>query len=323
MRTGRTMRAAGAHRTVADVVRQASAVPQQAVDHPFWMKYLRSLAVVQMDRPGVRTVLCLPTCEGAVGVLSVAVVEHLARLRSTTPLSAPSGADSGRRASVFTSGKYSDATMQGLVAGMPLINGSKLMSYVDVIRFLPEDFPDDRSDWALHRDTIRQWATRVVPPAEPARVHARVSATPVVVIGGHSALEADLGLLQSCSPGVALLADVGQGLGRWFRHPILVADPGAEAEPWLREVEPSLVIAVGAAGWRSPLRHALGAAPQLLVLDRRSGAAADVVEDIVLTEPTDVSTTPAPPHGIEAWSFKEQLAPAQGSSPEDLDEDLF
>lgn len=317
------MRGATTGRTVADVMRDAAAAPAEPRRHAAWMAYLERCAVAQLPLPGRRTVLVLPSSEYAPATLALAVVEYLLSTRAKQPLDVATSDDVGRAASVFTSGSYSDSVISAVTGTRIQINGSKLEKYLDIVRILPDGFLDPRPARLLNRDTISVWTRHLPPGVEGARVHARVSATPIVVIGNRAPLLRDLEALQIVCPDALRLADVGGGTSSWFRHPVICLDPGTEVPEWLRAAPVSLVIAVGAAGWRSPVRHALGAAPQVLVLDRRSGTSVDVVDDIVLTEPVTVPVAPEPPMGIEAWGFDEALIPTQGVRASPDDEDLF
>lgn len=243
-------------------------------------------------------------------------------IRVRQPLDVVGAEDVGRCASVFASGSYEDAVIRSVTDTRILINGSALEKYLDIVRVLPDGFWADRPTRRLDRQTISVWSRHLPRDVDGARVHARVSATPVVVIGNRTPLLDDLGALESIGPDVLRLCDVGAGAG-WFRHPVICVDSNSEVPDWLPSLRPSLVVAVGASGWRSPARYALGAAPQILVLDRRSGSCVDVVSDIVLTEPRTVATPVLPPRGVEAWSFDEVTLPLRRTGSADDDGDLF
>lgn len=317
------MRGATTRRTVTDVMRDAAAARVAPRRHPAWMAYLEQCAVAQLPLAGRRTALVLPSSEYAPAILTLAVVEHLLARRATQPLDMVTSAHVGWPASVFTSGSYSDSVITAVTDIRIQIHGSKLEKYLDIVRILPEGFPDDRPSRVLNRETVSVWTRHLPKGVEGARVHARVSATPVVVIGNRAPLLRDLQELEGVCPDAVRLADVGGGPSSWFRHPVICLDPGTQVPEWLRSAPASLVIAVGAAGWRSPVRHALGSAPQLLVLDRRSGTSVDIVDDILLTEPSSVPVTPAPPAGVEAWSFDEAVIPGPRTPASPDEEDLF
>ena len=316
-----------ARRTVADVLRSTAGVVTPARPRPGWMQYLESCALAQLPLGSRRTVLVLPSSEYAPAVLALAVVDHLATLRSRVGLDCPSGDDVQRFASVFTNNAYRDERISAVEEGRVRIAGLTVTTYADAVRVLPAGFPDERPSRVVPGDVQSAWDRRGGKGVNGPRLHSRVAAAPVVVIGSRAPLVEDFTDLAPLWPDAGRLADVGAGLRAWFRHPVICINPGDAPEPWLRSVTPALVVAVGAAGWRSPVRHALGVAPQILVLDRRSAAAVDVVADIVLTEPASVATVPTPPPGIEAWSFDESLIPSPRTPLFDADaeahEDLF
>lgn len=318
------MRRASTRRTVADVMRDAAAVPAQHRPFPKWANFLKQFAVAHLWLQSCRrTVLVLPTGEFAPALLTLVVVERLMAVRTRQPLDVVSGEDVGRSASVFASGCYEDAVIRSVTGTRILINGSSLEKYLDIVRMLPGGFIADRPSRRLERETISVWSRHLPKDVDGARVHARISATPVVVIGNRAPLLNDLGALEGLFPDAVRLCDVGAGPGTWFRHPVICVDPSSQVTDWLQNLRPSLVVAVGASGWRSPVRHALGSAPQILVLDRRSSSCVDVVSDILLTQPRTVETPVPPPHGVEAWTFDEVTLQPPGAGLAGDEGDLF
>lgn len=291
--------------------------------HAPWICYLDDLAhaMVTGHSDVRRVIVALPTADLAAAVTAVAAVRHLGELRNAVPLPGVGPEDAGCRVSAFTSGQYRDVVLTAVTPEAVSVGGTTLTLYTDVVRRLPDGFPTDRPRRHLDARTVAAWAT-VAGSADPARVHARAAATPVVVIGDHRPFATDLAELDDTWTSAEDLADSHHDIDRWFRHPVLVCDPGAAPPAWLAQVTPSIVIAVGAAAWRSPLRHALWDAPHLLLLDRRSGAAIDLVDDICLTNPDTRPLPTMPPRGIEAWGIDDITTAAAGDVDPD-DEDLF
>lgn len=115
------------------------------------------------------------------------------------------------------------------------------------------------------------------------------------------------------------MLDPGDGLEKWFRHPVIVADPLSPVPAWLGGCDVAAVVCDGAAAWRAPLRRTFPTAAHVLVLDRRSTAAADLVEEIIAGNPTTEPFPSLPPPGVDAWRIGERDVVA----PVDDDEDLF
>lgn len=295
------------------------------LDCPTWLRYLLDAAATAALRPVSpprRLLLALPTSELAAATVAVGAVSALVRLRKTAPLTAPSADQVGKRVSVFHSGCYCDSELRACDDASARLRANVILTRnLDVIRPLPEDFPEDRSDRRLksESETVQVWQEAAGVGPESTRIHARVSATPVVVIGHRNVIDAHLAELGRLWPGAARLVDAGRGLDAWFRHPAIVCSPQCDIPPWLREIQPSLVICDGAAAWNSRLRLEFPDAPHVLVLDRRSQAAVALVEDIKAGNPRTEPFAPVPPAGIEGWRIGELRV----ALPIDDDEDLF
>ncbi|MGH9157112.1 MAG: hypothetical protein ACRD1K_15025 [Acidimicrobiales bacterium] len=288
-----------------------------------WIDYLDGLAslMVTRDCDTPRAIVALPTVDLAGAVAAAASARHLGGIRAAVPLPGVGPDDAGCRVSAFTSGAYRDATLTVVTGETVSVGGTTLTRYTDVVRRLPDRFPTDRPRRRLDESTVAAWSI-VAGSANPYRVHARVSATPVVVIGHHRPFTADVAELGAIWPWAHDVTDCHHDIDRWFRHPVLVLEPGVVPPEWVAHVTPSLVVVVGAAAWRSPLRHALWGAPHLLLLDRRSAAAVDLVDDICLTNPPTCPLPLTPPPGIEAWAIKE-IAPTAATLADPDEEDLF
>lgn len=287
-----------------------------------WIGYMDDLARLMAtgDIGAHRVIVALPTVDMAAAIIAVAAVKHLGRLRSAAPLPVVGPDDEGHSVSAFMSGEYRDALLSAATSGRVRVDGTTFSLYADVVRRLPKGLTANRPRMRrLDGRTVAAWTT-IAGDTDPARVHAHVAATPVVVIGDHRPFAADLTELDALWSSASELADSHSDLDRWFRHPVLVCDPGAVPPAWLADVTPSVVVLVGAAAWRSPVRQALWNAPHLLLLDRRSAAAVDIVDDISLTNPVTRPLRSLPPQGIEAWGI-EEIAGTWGAESEG--EELF
>jgi hypothetical protein len=293
---------------------------------PAWLAFLRDTATMAVLRPVApprRLLLALPTAELAAAALAHGAVAALARHRTRNRLATPSLDDAGEWVSAFFTGAYRDTTLEAAGPGWATVVGATTMTtYADVVRPLPAGFPEDRRPRRLKDDgpVLSAWRGEVAGGVDPARLHARCSATPVVVIGSHAAVYADAGELEALWPKAAAFLDPGHGLDTWFRHPVVVCDPRSEVVAWLGGARPALVVCDGAAAWRSQLRRAFPDDAHILVVDRRSPAGIDVVEEIGAANPRSEPFAPAAPPGIEAW----RIAEAAGSAVADgADEDDF
>jgi hypothetical protein len=287
-----------------------------------WFAYLAKLgagSTVEPRNPPRRVLLGLPTTSLAGAVISASGIVALGRLRSHSPLNSPSSDDVGKRVSAFTGGCYVDVPLVAADGTTARVNDTTLERYTDVIRRLPDGFPD-RGRRKLQEPVIEAWQDAAPPGIDGARLHARVSATPIVVLGHRSALTADLEMLEEVWPQISRLVDVGTSFDDWFRHPLIVLDPNASVPAWGQSVTASLVVCDGAAAWRSPIRRALGSATHLLALDRRSPAAVDLADLVSDSNPETDLVVPFPPAGVEVWSLIERLDESADASD---DEDLF
>lgn len=292
-------------------------------DVPPWVKFLVDAAVLAALRPldpPRRFVVVLPTAEAASAVLTTGAVSALANHRTRNPIDVDLP-EPGARISAFYSGLYCDTTLVEVTEEGVRLPRVLLTRNLDVIRPLPEMFPGERADRRLKTESqlVAAWQLATDAGHEAMRVHARVSAEPVIVLGHRSDLLHGLALLDPIWPIASSFLDCGQRLDQWFRHPVLVVDPRTEVRPWAREVRPSLIVCDGAAAWRSNLRFAFPDAAHVLVLDRRTDVAAELSDDLRASKFETLPFAPQPPDGVEAWRIHERFAgPAV-----DPDEDEF
>ncbi len=298
-------------------------LPQASdVSVPTWLSFLRdtgAIAASQLVEPPRRTLLALPTDELAAAAVAVGVIAALASHRITHPLDVLTDADAGCAVSAFDSGDYSDTDLLDAKPGAVCVGQTTMTKYADTVRRLPDGFPTDRSLRRLGNcPTVAAWQCAGF-GVDPARLHARCSATPLLVIGSRQRLTADLATLDDVWPQSLDLLDPGTGLEAWFRHPVIVADPRTPVPPWLPGCNVASVVCDGAAAWRRPLRRAFPTASHVLILDRRSPAAVDLVEEITASNPTTEPFVPVPPPGVDAWRIGERdLSPVTIEDDEDL-----
>jgi hypothetical protein len=276
---------------------------------PAWLDYLRnvgSLAAIRQVSPPRRLLLGLPTTDLAAAAVAVGAVAGAAYVRVRRPLDIPGSGDVGARVSAFVDAAYRDMKLVAADGSGVKVGWTHFSEYADSVRVLPDGF-DERSDRKLKQNhPVRTaWTAMDLNGTNAMRVHARCSAHPVIVVGQRSALAADLADLDAVWPFANAFVDVGFGLDGWFRHPVLVCDDTCEPTDWLCGCQPALVVCDGAAAWRSQLRRALPDVAHILVADRRSRAAVQLVEEIQAGNPTTEPAVPAPPVGIEAWRIGE------------------
>ena len=286
-----------------------------------WLRFLRDLGIRSVLRPTVptrRVLIGLPTSELGAAVLVGAGVWALARHRRTNPLDRASGADVGRLASTLIDGRYADTELLEVTDAFVKVGQKKETRYGDIVRPMPVGFPTDRRTRKFAEARLKAWES-VGEGTDPRRLHARVSATPVVAIAQRSALEDDLATLELVWPNIRNLLDPGAGLESWFRHPLIVCGPTTPWPEWVGGVNPALVVCDGPAAWRSPLRRCFADAPHLLVLDRSSPAAVDECDELISARVETAQALDEPPSGIETWRIVEQAtAPASSDDDEDL-----
>jgi hypothetical protein len=188
------------------------------------------------------------------------------------------------RASAYLAGRFTDTMI--LHAGPVELDfgGERLTRNRDSVHRLPAAFPerrDHRLDPRLREQLISCY--NCLPAAVGFRHSARC-AHPVLVVGEPTAVRDDIAVLATLHPGAYLAArlDHGNMLDGWYRHPVLVAGrlPRPEADSWLDEVRPRLVVFAGSAGWAASWRGRWPSVPQLLLLSRRSPAAVEAATSI-------------------------------------------
>jgi hypothetical protein len=286
---------------------------QETSPYPEWIRFIRaSVGALSLDSnpPRQRAVISLPVLELSAGIATFLAVRHFAIRRSTNPLDNPTSAMQSKPASYFGSGRYEDVQILDVENDIPRLQYSggtvSLGKYPDVIRQLPESFERRSSHRKISQSTLSAWKTVERFDVSAGRIHARVSAMPILFIGSRGALEADLEVLSGLFPSPPEFCDIGSSLSSWFRHPVIAVGPQIPQDrDWLGDVTPSLVILVGAAAWHSNLRRIFWDAPHMLLLDRRSQTAVGIASEIELSQPIFSEVDLDIPRGIEATWFSD------------------
>lgn len=292
------------------------AKPSRVNAHPPWVGALQRLVAVALGAdPSTRFIAGLPTVELTAAVSCMSAVEAQIRTLQTTALNRPERADLGAWVSVSTGGEYIDARLDAVGQDYVRVGQSTFTKNLDAVRVIPHELVELRDRRVLRPAIEDAW--RSLSPTDGYRLHAKVSARPIVVIGSLVALRSELDVLAPLWPKAPFVLDLGCTFDQWFRHPALVISPQAEIVPWVAALDPALVIIVGAAGWRSTARRALSHAPQVWLLDRKSPAAVEAIDELLLSQPAALPVKEAFA-GIEVYAFEE--AAVVGNAADDEDE---
>lgn len=278
---------------------------------PRWLDDCATVAARAAEAPSTRgrLVLALPTLEFAAAGVALRLTQSAAEKRATTPLSLIGADHVGKPVSTFVGGKFEDASLTAVSGAEVRVGLVRVTTggFADVIRPLPDGFPNRRTR-KPSLEIAASWG-RVLGVDRPdvaRRIHARVSARPVLVIGEPGAFGVDVDELAG-QPGTRFV-DAG-GVDGWLRHPVITSGTTLDDRQWLTDVDPSVVIVCGAAGWRSPLRRAVHDALQVVLLDRTAQATPEVVDEMALGVQADLpEPRPRVPAGVGAWSFVEAAA---------------
>ena len=192
----------------------------------------------------------------------------------------------GVRVSAYLDGRFTDKVL--LRAGPAELDfgGHRLARNRDSVHRLPAKFPE-RHDQRLGPE-LREHLMPCLgcPPAAAGFRHSARCAHPVLIVGEPTAVHDDVAVLTALHPDAHLPArlDLGTGLDAWYRHPVLATGrlPRPDADGWLDEVRPRLVVFAGSAGWQVSWRGRWPDVPQLVLLSRRSPAAAEAADAIAL-----------------------------------------
>jgi hypothetical protein len=260
--------------------------PSEPTDLPAGLGRLRQLAGALMSAAvpdGLRIIVTCPTTRFA------AVAAALGAL-DIDP-----GCDSclheqladGVRVSAYLDGRLTDKVL--LRAGQAELDfgGHRLASNRDSVHRLPAAFPE-RHDHRLDPEVREQLVPYLAcPPAAVGFRHSARCTHPVLIVGEPAAVRDDVSVLAALYPDARLPArlDIGTRLDAWYRHPVLAVGrlPRPDDDRWLDEVRPRLVVFAGSAGWLVSWRKRWPAVPQLLLLSRRSPAAAEAAAAIGVT----------------------------------------
>lgn len=190
----------------------------------------------------------------------------------------------GAQVAHWASGWLKDSRLDAASDDELRFDGIRLRGNRDSVHRLPADFPE-RRDTRLP-DDVRPELAQALGCAESV-VGQRLSAAcahPVVVAGEPGTFRADVDLLSAASTSLhargRLLA--GARLQDWFRYPVLLmgAIPDRDDVPWAAALRPRLVVITGSAGWVASSRRNWPDVPVLVLLSRRSPAAADAAASL-------------------------------------------
>ena len=266
---------------------------------------------------GTRVVASLPTLQFVPAVAVIEAVRRRITEVSKTGLDSPCTADEGRYASVLSTGRYQDLQVRSVASSGVKIGGSTFTKNIDAIRVLPDSFPGaitPRAPRTVNRKVVETWDV-LSNGGDGPRLHAKVSAHPIVIIGGTEQFRDDLTLLsERLWPNTATMLDVSFDIEDWFRHPVMALGYGSATKPWLFSLQPALVIVCGVAAWRSAIRRAFSGSPQLWFVDRTSRVTLDAVDELMLTDPTQMVVKLPAFGGVELFAFEERdgLLPRDG-----------
>ncbi|MEV3938614.1 hypothetical protein AB0K52_21900 [Glycomyces sp. NPDC049804] len=185
----------------------------------------------------------------------------------------------GIRAASWVSGQLKDLRLREVNDLELDFGGFRLRGNRDSVHRLPAGFPQ-RSDTRLP-DDARHEVAEALGCAEGVagqRLSA-AAAHPVVVAGEPGTFRADVDLLSDAAASLHLQGRLlaGAGLQDWFRYPVLLMGsiPDVADVPWAAELCPRLVVITGSTGWIASSRRNWPSVPLLVLLPRRSPAAAD------------------------------------------------
>jgi hypothetical protein len=259
------------------------ACPPAAIDLPAGLARLRQLAGALMSAAvpdGLRIIVTCPTTRFAAVAAALGALD------------VDQGCDSclheqladGVRVSAYLDGRLTDKVL--LHAGQAQLDfgGHRLAGNRDSVHRLPSAFPE-RHDHRLDPELREHLMSHLGgPPAAVGFRHSARCAHPVLIVGEPTAVGDDMAVLAALQPEAHLPArlDIGTRLDAWYRHPVLAVGrlPRPDADRWLDEVRPRLVVFAGSAGWLVSWRGRWPDVPQLVLLSRRSPAAAEAAAAI-------------------------------------------
>jgi hypothetical protein len=205
------------------------------------------------------------------------------------------------------------------------------------VKATPEGTPKNRSG-AAPRPNLRD-ELRELPGLKNSwhLWYARQCLSPVVIIGdGREYLQNQREELLEKAPkwftdeARALLSEDSQQTSnpeRMYFHPFMVlhAEVGNKL-PWLRAMQPRLVIVTSWTSYTRKHQMLFAGAPHIILTNRRVTSAGDASAFLSISEKseheTDLLNTHTPPHGVFLKSFNEQLLLDQGDVAGDDDLDI-
>lgn len=185
----------------------------------------------------------------------------------------------GVRVAGWVSGRLTDSPLVAVSDDEVMFGGIRLRGNRDSVHRLPAEFPERRDTLLADDDRHKVAEALGCPEAVVGQRLSAASAHPVVIAGEPSTFRADVNLLSEASTSLHLRGRLfaGAHLRDWFRYPVLLmgAIPDRGDMPWVATLRPRLVIITGTAGWLPSSRRNWPDVPMIVLLSRRSPAAAN------------------------------------------------
>jgi hypothetical protein len=205
------------------------------------------------------------------------------------------------------------------------------------VKAIPEGTPENRSG-ASPRPNLRD-ELRELPGLKNNWFlwYARQCLSPVVIIGdGREYLQNQREELLEKAPkwftdeARALLSEDSQQTSnpeRMYFHPFMVLHASVgNNHPWLRAMQPRLVIVTSWSSYTRQHQSLFAGAPHLILTNRRVASSIDASTFLSITEKTELETELldkiTPPHGVFLKSFNEQVLLDQGDVAGDDEMDI-
>jgi hypothetical protein len=257
--------------------------PSVSIDLPSGLGKLRQLGGALMSAAvpdGLRIIVTCPTTRFAAAAAALGALDVDPCCASCLHEQLADGV----RVSAYLDGRFTDKVLLHSGPAELDFGGHRLASNRDSVHRLPSAFPE-RHDQRLDPELREQLMSHLGgPPAAVGFRHSARCAHPVLIVGEPTAVRDDVAVLAALHPDAYLPArlHVGTRLDAWYRHPVLAVGrlPQPGADRWLDEVRPRLVVFAGSAGWLVSGRGRWPDVPQLVLLSRRSPAAAEAAAAI-------------------------------------------
>jgi hypothetical protein len=220
------------------------------------------------------------------------------------------------------------------VVGHP---GSRVIADMWPVKAIPEGTPSKRSGAPPGPDLRDEF--RQLPNLEKNWTHwyAKHCLSPVVIIGdGREYLQNQREELLEKAPrwftdeARILLSEDSQQTSnpdRTYFHPFMVLNASVGNDrPWLRAMQPRLVIVTSWSSYTRKHQSLFAGAPHIILTNRRVASAIDASSFLSISEKSDFEadllTTGTPPHGVFIKSFNEQVLLDHGEVAGDEEMDI-